>query len=219
MTEYTGKTSQEFSCKFGKRKGWITEGGIKVEPCPDCGRVYKGVYDSKTLQIDVFEVIYADPPWRYSFSKSDSRKIERQYLTMPLDEICDLSVPAAPNSVLYLWATAPKLIEALRVMEAWGFQYKSHAIWDKELLGMGYWFRGRHELLLVGTKGKFSPPKQEFRIASVYKERRGKHSKKPTAIRDMISLWYPDKSKIELFAREEADGWFSWGNEIMEVSQ
>lgn len=105
-----------------------------------------------------YQVIYADPPWRYDFSKSNSREIENQYPTMTVEEICALDVPSSTNSVLYLWATAPKLREALQVMDAWGFEYKSQMVWDKEILGMGYWFRGQHEILLVGTKGKFSPP-------------------------------------------------------------
>ena len=161
-----------------------------------------------------FEVVYADPPWRYYFSKSDSREIENQYPTMTVDEICALKIPSAKNSVLYLWATAPKLREALQVMAAWGFEYKSHGIWDKEIIGMGYWFRGQHELLLVGTKGKFSPPPQPLRIGSVIRERRSKHSKKPDAVRDLIASWFPDKSRVELFARQETVGWSVWGNEV-----
>jgi N6-adenosine-specific RNA methylase IME4 len=67
--------------------------------------------------IKLYDVIYADPPWRYSFSKSSSRKIENHYNTMTLDDICSLQVPSKENSVLYLWATAPKLIQALKVMD------------------------------------------------------------------------------------------------------
>ena len=92
-----------------------------------------------------YQIIYADPPWRYDFSKSNSRKIENNYPTMELEEIKDFLIPADRNAVLYLWATAPKLKEALSVMESWGFTYKTHAIWDKEIIGMGYWFRGQHE--------------------------------------------------------------------------
>lgn len=77
---------------------------------------------------------------------------------MELEEIKTLSIPSADNAVLFLWATAPKLKEALEVMEAWGFEYRTNAVWDKEIIGMGYWFRGQHELLLVGVKGEFSPP-------------------------------------------------------------
>ena len=161
-----------------------------------------------------YQIIYADPPWRYNFSKSDSREIENQYPTMDVAQIEALPIPAADNSVLYLWATAPKLREALSVMAAWGFEYKTHMVWDKEIIGMGYWFRGQHELLLVGVKGHFSPPEQSLRISSVLRERRGKHSKKAQAVADYIELWYPDMTKLEVFARTRRLGWSVWGNEV-----
>ena len=165
--------------------------------------------DAKTYQ-----VVYADPPWRYSFSKSNNRKIENQYPTMTVDDICNMKIPIDDDAVLYLWATSPKLLEALKVMEAWGFEYKTHAIWDKEKIGMGFWFRGQHELLLVGVKGKFSPPESSLRISSVIREQRSNHSKKPNKIRSYISAWYPDKNKLELFARVRTEGWDIFGNEI-----
>jgi N6-adenosine-specific RNA methylase IME4 len=161
-----------------------------------------------------YQVIYADPPWRYDFSKSNSREIENQYSTMDVDAICSLRVPSDQDAVLYLWATAPKLLEALKVMAAWGFTYKTHAIWDKEIIGMGYWFRGQHELLLVGVKGTFSPPLQALRTSSVIRSRRNKHSRKPTEIVELISTWYPDHYKLEMFARQKQDGWDCWGNEV-----
>ena len=167
-----------------------------------------------------YQIIYADPPWRYDFSKDNADKIENHYPTMSVEEICNLKVPSDDNSVLYLWATAPKLLEALQVMKAWGFTYKTQAIWNKEWIGMGYWFRGQHELLLVGTKGKFSPP--IYRVGSVYNERRTKHSKKPAYFRELINKSFPNATKIELFARPPKDllfedksykGWDVWGNE------
>ena len=161
-----------------------------------------------------YQVIYSDPPWRYDFSKSDSRKIENQYPTMTVEEICNMKIPSDDNAVLYLWATAPKLEEALKVMKAWGFQYKSNAIWDKVKIGMGFWFRGQHELLLVGVKGKFSPPIPSLRIGSVIREARKAHSKKPDIIREYIGKWYSDKNKLELFAREKFEGWDVFGNEV-----
>ena len=161
-----------------------------------------------------YQVIYADPPWRYDFSKSDSRKIENQYPTMSIEEICDMKIPIDDNAVLYLWATAPKLEEAFKVMKAWGFQYKSHAIWDKGKVGMGYWFRGQHELLMVGVKDKFSPPNAKMRIGSVIRLDRGDHSRKPEFVRDMISRWYPNSSKLEIFARRKGVGWDVFGNEV-----
>lgn len=163
-----------------------------------------------------FDVIYADPPWRYDFSKSKTRKIENQYPTMTVAELCALKVPSAKNSVLYLWATAPKLLEALEVMKAWGFEYKTQAVWDKQIQGMGYWFRGQHELLLVGVKGSFSPPKETRRISSVISEKRTKHSKKPDIIRNQIKSWFPYALCLELFARDPAWGWTCFGNEVSE---
>ena len=162
----------------------------------------------------LYQVIYADPPWRYSFSKSSSRKIENQYPTMSVKEICELKIPTDKNAVLYLWATAPKLLEAINVMKAWGFDYKTHAIWDKEKIGMGFWFRGQHELLMVGTKGHFSPPIASLRISSVIREARGKHSKKPDLVRDHLIKCYPSFKKLELFCRSKYPGFDNWGNEI-----
>lgn len=162
----------------------------------------------------MYDVIYADPPWRYSFSKSDSRKIENQYPTMAVDEICELKVPAKKDCVLYLWATAPKLLEALKVMKAWGFEYKTQAVWDKGKIGMGYWFRGQHELLLVGVRGKVSPPEHPLRVSSVLRFNRSKHSKKPDEIRDLISGWFPSAEKLEMFCRSPAPGWAVFGNEV-----
>lgn len=165
---------------------------------------------------DTYELILADPPWRYNFSRSPTRKIENHYPTMTLSEIKALGaeLPIAQNSLLYLWATAPKLLEGLAVMEAWGFNYKTHAIWDKEKIGMGYWFRGQHELILVGTKGKFSPPEPGSRISSVIRERRSQHSTKPVSFHEWIEQAFPEVKKLELFARERRPGWASWGNEV-----
>ncbi len=162
----------------------------------------------------MYDLIYADPPWRYSFSKSKSRDIENHYPTMTLDEICVLDIPANKNSVLYLWTTAPKMIEGLKVMDAWGFKYKSQAIWDKVNVGMGYWFRGRHEILLVGTRGKFSPPPQGLRCPSVIESKRGRHSKKPEVVRELIESWFPEAKKLEMFCRYPTVGWDAFGNEV-----
>lgn len=171
-----------------------------------------------------YQIIYADPPWKYDFSATHNRDIENQYPTMELEEIKDIDISTEDNAVLYLWTTAPKLLEGLEVMKSWGFKYRTHLIWDKEIVGCGWWFRGQHELLLVGVKGKFSPPENELRISSVLKEKRTKHSKKPDIIRELIGKWYPDKTKIELFARPDPqikldgtntfDGWDVWGNEV-----
>jgi N6-adenosine-specific RNA methylase IME4 len=99
-------------------------------------------------------------------------------------------------------------------MKAWGFTYKTQAVWDKTWVGMGYWFRGQHEILMVGVKGKFSPPIPTLRESSVYREKKGKHSKKPQYFKDLLNRQFPDKTKLELFAREKTEGWDVWGNEV-----
>ena len=165
------------------------------------------------LPLGIYNVIYADPPWKYDFSETTTREIENQYSTMSLDEIKAIPIPADENSVLFLWATAPKLLEAIEVMQAWGYQYKSNAVWDKKIIGLGYWFRGQHELLLVGTKGHFSPPAQELRISSVIESKRTKHSKKPDLIYETLEKMFPAGKFLEMFARDSRDKWTSWGNE------
>jgi len=161
-----------------------------------------------------YDIVYADPPWKYDHCKTISRRIENQYATMDLDEIKALEIPTKEDAVLFLWATAPKLREALAVMDAWGFVYKTHAIWDKRKIGMGYWFRGRHELLLVGVKGKYKPPASHARIASIIQSGRTQHSRKPDEVREWIEAAFPEAEKIELFARARHAGWDSWGDEV-----
>lgn len=163
-----------------------------------------------------FDLILADPPWRYSFAPSKSRRVENQYPTMSVEEICNMHLPVhvADHAVLYLWATAPKLREALSVMEAWGFEYKTHAIWPKRRLGMGYWFRNQHELLLVGVRGKVSPPAPANRTSSLIPGVHSTHSRKPESVREMLERQHPEKLKIELFARSPRKGWMVWGNAL-----
>jgi N6-adenosine-specific RNA methylase IME4 len=161
-----------------------------------------------------YDVIYCDPPWKYDFAETENRAIENHYPTMELEDIKNIKVPSAENSVLFLWATAPKLIEALEVMNAWGYAYKTQSVWDKELIGSGYWFRGQHEILLVGVKGKFSPPIPENRESSVYREKRTQHSKKPTHYYEWIEKAFPNQRYLEMFSRNTFnEKWSVWGNQ------
>jgi len=166
--------------------------------------------DSNTQR---YEVIYADPPWRYG-NATPNRRIENHYPTMMLATICCMEIPAARDAVLYMWATAPLLMEAFAVIRSWGFCYKSHAVWDKEILGMGYWFRGQHELLMVATRGRVSPPMPELRISSVIRCERGAHSAKPEYVRAMIEKWFPHAKRLELFSRLKRPGWDVYGNQV-----
>jgi N6-adenosine-specific RNA methylase IME4/ParB-like chromosome segregation protein Spo0J len=160
-----------------------------------------------------YGVILADPPWRYEHVETDSRAIENQYPTLSLDTICDYRIPTADDAVLLLWATSPKLAEAMRVIDAWGFTYRTCAVWDKEQIGMGYYFRQQHELLLIAAKGALPVPAPSTRVSSIIRARRGTHSAKPDVVYAIIEQMYPDIPRVELFSRTPRQGWASWGNE------
>jgi N6-adenosine-specific RNA methylase IME4 len=161
-----------------------------------------------------FDVIIADPPWQYENASTESRAIDNQYAPASLEEIKKHAPNAAKHSVLFLWATAPKLCEAIEVLNAWGFVYRTNAIWDKQVLGMGYWFRIQHELLLVGVCGHFSPPDDFNRVGSIFSEKRLTHSTKPQVVYDWIESVWPEERKLEMYARQERPGWAVWGNEV-----
>jgi len=172
--------------------------------------------EERPLPSGKFNLIYADPPWRYDFSVSDSRKIENQYPTMEVDAICGMEVSrlAADDCVLFLWGTSPKLVEAFSVIEAWGFDYKTCMVWRKDKIGMGYYARQQHELLLIATCGNPAPPPPESRPNSVVDGERSEHSRKPVVFYELIEGMYPHAKKIELFCRTPRDGWSIWGNEV-----
>ena len=169
-----------------------------------------------------FSLIYADPPWRYEHVKTESRAIENQYPTMSLDEIKAQFIPAGDDCVLFLWATSPKLAESMEVVSEWGFEYRTCAVWDKETVGMGYYFRQQHELLLIATKGSPGVPDEGDRVGSIFRSsafrtKRMKHSEKPHEVYDLIDKMYPryarEDLRIELFSRTKKDGWSNWGND------
>jgi N6-adenosine-specific RNA methylase IME4 len=157
-------------------------------------------------------VIYADPPWRYEHAEP-SRSLDNQYPTMTLEDICAMRVPAADDAVLFLWATSPKLTEALQVMSAWGFEYRTCMVWVKDRIGMGYYARQRHEILLIGRRGNLPVPEPSDRPDSVIEAPLGRHSEKPAEFAETIARMYPHLPKVELFARQARLGWDAWGNE------
>lgn len=172
-------------------------------------------YKNNPLPEGLFDVIYADPPYEYEFSETQSREIESHYKTMTLEDIKSLKIPVANNAVLFLWATAPKLEEAMQVINIWGFKYKTCMVWDKQIIGTGYWCRNQHELLLIATKGNMPVPVPEVRVSSVYSEKRTEHSKKPNYYYSLIEKYFPNHKYLELFARQKYnDKWTAWGNEL-----
>lgn len=175
----------------------------------------QAIEPARALPTSRYSVIYADPPWQYDFSVSDSREIENQYPTMPVNEICALPIPgiAAGDCVMFMWATSPKLVEAMQVLTAWGFTYKTCMVWVKDKIGMGYYARQQHELLLIATQGNLPTPDPGNRPASVIKAPRGEHSAKPAVVYELLERMYPNLNKIELFSRNARAGWKAWGNQ------
>lgn len=160
-----------------------------------------------------YRVIYADPPWSYN-DKQDTGMLGgavKHYTTMPLNDICNLPVPSADNAVLFMWVTSPLLEDSFKVINAWGFKYKSSFVWDKVAHNMGHYNSVRHEFLLIATKGSCTPDVKRL-FDSVVSIERTEHSRKPKEFRDMIDTLYPNGNRLEMFAREAPDGWDVWGN-------
>ena len=172
--------------------------------------------NNKPLEgIGIFPIIYADPPWQYEHPISDSRRIENQYPTMSLEEICNLPVKdiTTDDAVIFLWATTPMLKKGFQVLDSWGFEYRTCMVWVKPSIGPGHWVRNRHELLLIGVKGNIPTPKGEDKPDSVIEAPRQEHSKKPEIVYDIIEKMYPELDKVELFCRQPRQGWKAWGNQ------
>jgi N6-adenosine-specific RNA methylase IME4 len=165
----------------------------------------------------LYGVIYADPPWRfepYSRDTGMDRAADNHYPTMTAADICAIAPPAAADCALFLWATVPMLREAFAVIDAWGFHYKSHVVWDKLAPGTGYWFRNCHELLLLATRGAPPAPAPGEQYDSIIGSAAGAHSEKPTAFAEMIEEMFPHAALLEMFARRTRAGWDVWGNEV-----
>lgn len=163
-----------------------------------------------------YRVIYADCPWKYDHSNLNTYgHAESHYDSLSTDELCLLPVPemAASNAVLFLWATSPKLPDALKVIEAWGFEYKTSFVWYKIKHNYGHYNSVRHEFLLIATRGSCLPDVPELIDSVQTIERSDTHSEKPEEFRQIIDRLYPHGSRIELFARAKCNGWETWGNE------
>jgi N6-adenosine-specific RNA methylase IME4 len=166
-----------------------------------------------------FGVIIADPEWQWepwSHETGMDRAAANHYPTSCLSVIKSRDVPsiAAKNCVLFLWATVPMVPHALAVMASWGFDYKSHYCWGKDKFGTGFWNREKHELLLIGTRGKIPCPSPGTQRDSLIMAPRSRHSEKPECFLEMIEQYYPNVPKIELNRRgKPRPGWEAWGNE------
>lgn len=171
-----------------------------------------------------YKIIYADPPWRYSDNGCNG-SAEKQYQTMNLNDICNLPIKdiSDKNAVLFMWVTYPMLKEGLKVIESWGFKYKTIGFqWIKTnrknkntfFFGLGRWTRGNTECCLIATRGKISRINNS--ISQLVIEPLQHHSKKPDNVRGLITDLVGDLPRIELFARNRTEGWDVFGNEVKE---
>lgn len=170
-----------------------------------------------------YQIIYADPPWGGKGKHYAQKGIIKHYAQMDTLDICRLPIEqlADDNCALFMWAVMSMLPDALRVINAWGFAYKTTAfVWVKRnrntmgwFWGMGSWTRSNAELCLLGFKGKMEC--QAHDVLSIIDTPIMKHSRKPDeVVRDRITRLCGDLPRIELFARRKVDGWDCWGNEV-----
>lgn len=170
-----------------------------------------------------YKIIYADPPWRYD-DKLDlqGEGAENHYQTMSIEEISVMPIKdiCDKDCILFLWVTMPMLKEGLKVIESWGFKYKTCAFcWIKTnpkantiFKGIGRWVMGNAELCLLATKRK--PHRINKDVSQIIMAHRGKHSVKPAETRDRIIRLMGNLPRVELFSRQKTDGWDVWGNEV-----
>lgn len=172
-----------------------------------------------------FATILADPPWQFQNKTgkvAPEHKRLNRYGTMKLDDICNLPVADVlmPTAHLYMWCPNALLPEGLKVMAAWGFNYKANIVWHKirkdggpDGRGVGFYFRNVTELLLFGTKGKnartLAPGRRQVNFMAT---RKREHSRKPDEQYELIEACSPGPY-LEMFARGTRPKWTTWGNQ------
>jgi len=176
-----------------------------------------------------YRTIYADPPWSEYGGGVIKRGADRHYPLMRREEICSLIVNeehasqlAENDAHLYLWATNNKLLDALAVVKAWGFEYKTLITWAKDRFGLGQYYRGQTEHCIFAVRGvlpyrQLNGKRAQGRtLIDGFDAPRGEHSVKPEVMRQWIEAVSPGPY-LELFARKQAEGWDSWGNEVVDT--
>ena len=177
-----------------------------------------------------YNIIYADPPWQYSDTRSGSGfknpngagGCEKHYKTLPLKSICEIDVKniTANNSMLFLWCTSSLLDYGFEVMKYWNFKFKNVGfVWvkltkdkSKPYSGMGHYTNQNAEFCFIGLKGKYW--RQAKNVKQIIQEPRREHSRKPDCVRNRIVELCGDLPRIELFARQKTPGWDVWGNQV-----
>ena len=170
-----------------------------------------------------YQIIYADPPWQYKSKECLAKKsilngkLNFHYPTMSLNQIKELPIKNITDDdcLLFLWVVSPMLDDCIEVLKAWGFKYSTVGfVWYKEKTNPGSYTMSECEICLIGKKGKIPTPRGGRNIRQFIREKKTKHSSKPTEIRQRIEEMFPLQKKVELFAREKGEGWDVWGNEV-----
>lgn len=181
-----------------------------------------------------YQVIYADPPWDYGgkmqYDKTTIRSenpyfqkdifissASFKYPTLKMNELIGLNVPGISddNCILFMWTTGPQFANAIKLGEAWGFEYKTVAfVWDKMVHNPGRYTLSQTEFVLAFKKGAFPTPRGARNVRQLISQHRTRHSEKPDAAIEGITKMFPMQEKIELFARKNFVGWDNWGLEI-----
>lgn len=184
-----------------------------------------------------YEILYVDPPWDYggkmqydlSSLKTHNENFERpvfisaadfKYPTLKLPELAELPMRdlASDDSLLFMWTTGPHLANSIDLGRAWGFEYKTVAfVWNKMVHNPGRYTLSETEQVLVFKRGRIPTPRGIRNARQLVNERRGQHSAKPSEVRHRITQMFPTQRKIEMFAREPADGWDAWGLDMIEA--
>lgn len=168
-----------------------------------------------------YDIIYADPPWDYKGQQQTGKKKELtggailHYPTMTVKEMIEqIAIPAADNSLMFMWTSSPHLDQAIELGKGWGFKYATVAfVWDKQAVNPGFYTMSQCELCLVFKKGKIPSPRGARNIRQMVSEMRREHSRKPDEVRKRIEEMFPEQTKLEMFARTASEGWDVWGNE------
>ena len=178
--------------------------------------------DTPPLPDKKYSIIYADPPWWYSNVIRNRAKVHsgayQHYPVMKTPEICALPIDqiAEENSLLFLWTTGALLADGIQVGKAWGFNYATVAfVWVKPKKPIcGFYTMSQCEYCLAFRKGKIPQPRGLRNIRQVLVSKARRHAEKPAQVRQRITEMFPYHERIELFARQRAEGWDAWGNEV-----
>ena len=197
--------------------------------------IRKNREEENSMKVDIYNtdkkynIIYADPPWRYRDVHTWHKMrggVEKHYKTMHIKEIENMGETinkiAAANCLLFMWVTFPNLKEGLKVIEKWEFTYKTLGFsWiktnkknGKPCFGIGFYTKSNCEVCLIGVKGKPGNLIKSNKVSSCIISERREHSRKPDEARKRIEQLVGQVPKIELFARQEVEGWDCWGNEV-----